>query len=699
MTEAQRQPDQLLLADDYADDHRPGTVIGSRTQAGQPRGGVDVESVLSIDHDALRFQPLIQAGWGRSGVSYGPFARENGLALSVFMLNGHNTSNIEPFTDSLPKRVWRWLLGTTSEYESKRVVARRLLRWLLSDHPQRFPRKLRWWRHLRTNPPLIDENLAIGWFAQEQLSSSLPTGNAFIMHGIGSGNGELWAEVGGVPLTAISGVQNIPIAYVIVLREQGAAYYAASLPNAFGLSAAPQLRPLAIDPSRSDSPVFAGIYQSVLGQIGFRVDSRVYATRIAALGGAYAQWYGTAHAADALISTRLLAESESEIGGRWQILSGLLEGTPQGAVGKAAINRAILTPAEPSGLIHFVVETGSAFAGSVSALFRVADDDNVLRLQFSGAGVQLSYLSQGSAVILAASERDGLAPNAVHAIQILDDGSELALYLDGHLLFNHRVAETRLATASGVGFELAGAGVFLRNFEAHPRTVTLPAALAASLFWNRAGEQVVAAEQFAGDARPLDGKTTSSGALQWQRTLGVGRFDLTGEQSAKVRASADQPNPGRTAYTIAWQSVDFADLGVDIGLPGIERGQGDGSRAGLIFYQDDDNYIVVSVYVSDLYAGNSVSSFFMLNGFEDVYDAVWTNVDRHIAWGTTFRLEVAFDGAQYLVHLNHEPVLYRALTDVYPSCQSLRINRVGVVANWEWGDDTGSILRNFVAKG
>ncbi len=50
----QPQADKLLLADDYADAHKPGTVIGSHTPDGQLRQGIDAEAVLSIDHDALR---------------------------------------------------------------------------------------------------------------------------------------------------------------------------------------------------------------------------------------------------------------------------------------------------------------------------------------------------------------------------------------------------------------------------------------------------------------------------------------------------------------------------------------------------------------------------------------------------------------------------------------------------------------------
>ena len=51
-----------------------------------------------------------------------------------------------------------------------------------------------------------------------------------------------------------------------------------------------------------------------------------------------------------------------------------------------------------------------------------------------------------------------------------------------------------------------------------------------------------------------------------------------------------------------------------------------------------------------------------------------------------------------MVYLNGEPVLYRALSDVYPECEPLRIRAVGIVANWEFGDDTGSRFDHFVAR-
>jgi hypothetical protein len=59
---------------------------------------------------------------------------------------------------------------------------------------------------------------------------------------------------------------------------------------------------------------------------------------------------------------------------------------------------------------------------------------------------------------------------------------------------------------------------------------------------------------------------------------------------------------------------------------------------------------------------------------------------------------MVFDGEQYMVFVNEEPVLYRALRDVYPHYQRFTIKQVGLMANWEWGNDTGSTFRNFVGK-
>ena len=198
--------------------------------------------------------------------------------------------------------------------------------------------------------------------------------------------------------------------------------------------------------------------------------------------------------------------------------------------------------------------------------------------------------------------------------------------------------------------------------------------------------------------RTLEGKPTTTGGKVWQRTLGLGFIDVTGDGTAQVRASIESPNPGRTLYTFPWDDPGRADLQVDIIPPGSARGQAQRGRAGLVFWQDPKNYIVINMFLDDAHPGASISSFFELQGFDEIYDAAWTNMKRHIAWGKQCTLRVVFDGSHYLCYVNDEPVLYRSLTDISALQPSLAIKRVGLLVNWEWGDDTGSRLKHFVAR-
>jgi hypothetical protein len=59
------------------------------------------------------------------------------------------------------------------------------------------------------------------------------------------------------------------------------------------------------------------------------------------------------------------------------------------------------------------------------------------------------------------------------------------------------------------------------------------------------------------------------------------------------------------------------------------------------------------------------------------------------------RLRLCCDGEQYVVFINDETVLYRAFRDVYPDVARLKICKVGIIANWEFGTDTGSTFAQF----
>ncbi|AFZ34828.1 hypothetical protein Sta7437_1258 [Stanieria cyanosphaera PCC 7437] len=692
-----RKTEPKLLTDLYNESLSKGKVIGSNNSDGIIRQGIDAEKLITIDHGALRFSPLVKAGWGREGIAYGPYIRANGLACAFVVLNGHNTSQSGDYAESIFRRLKQWAEGSHHQNPIQRFwgwlrsykresLRERIYRWILSSKKY-------------VDIPTINENLAVGWFSQAIPSNPLAEGNGFIVHATGTENGELWARVANQPLRVLRGLQNIPIYYVVILREQGAAYYAASLPNAHGLAAYPNLRPLAIDPFNQDQTVYAAVYQSVLGQIGFSVDTRIYGAKVQQISELN-NWYGTACVADSLKGNGLLDNSPAEIGGVWQVKTGSYERTANGVKAKGFDNWAILNSESEIGLIHVMILTSDDIAVE-GIVWRIQNQQNYWRLLLSDRKCQVCLVEEGTEIEIATSLDLGLKTNSLNSVQILDDGETIGIYINGQLWLNQWFTDTRLQNATGVGIYTVQNDVeqYWQALEAHPRQIPFPAALDLGSPWQAQGQEIVVTEQFTGTEEvDLAKTTTTTGEKIWRKDIGRGIFSLTGNNAAKVQANPQNPNPGRTAYTIAWDNLDFADLQVDITPPGTQRKQREKGRGGLIFWQDRDNYIIINNWLDDCYGGAAICSFFFLNGFEDVYDAVWTNVGSRVYWGVKHTFRVVFDGINYTVFVNQEPVLYRALTDVYPKSKRLKINRVGIVANWDWGNDTGSVFENFVAR-
>ncbi len=689
------------FTDSYSDNKPAGKVIGTQSAAGITRKGVDIENAIAIDGNALRIKPLVRPGWGRSGIAYGPYTRTNGLAFATFLLNGHNTSQMGYLGESLKKRLFTWFHGSKLDRRFRYVFPRYLFSLLTKSQDKKniLRRLLYWYKFTRQKNqfPLIYENLAVGWFPQEVPPDPLKGGNGFVLHAADHENGELWTHVGANMLSAFKGLQNLQIYYIVILREQGAAYYVASVANARGLGTYPHMRPIAIDPFQKDTTVYAGIYQSVQGEIGFWVDTRVYGTRVQQISE-LATWYGTAEVADKLTGEGELADTPAEIGGSWNLYRGNYLKTANGAVAMAADSLAILDPGIIPGLVHVILATSDTVT-TAGIVWRFQDSQNFWSFLLGKNSCQLQIQENGICHTVAVSEQSCLQANTIHSVQILDEGKTFSLYLDGKLMFSF--ADTRLENATGVGMIARESNdcLYFRSFEAHARSIPIPPQLDLGSPWTAEGKQEAIADNFAGDeVRDLAGTITTVGDCTWRRDIGSGVIELTGNGSAKVRANAQNPNPGRTVYTVAWQNPEFADLQVDITPPGSDRGQGEKGRGGVIFWQDPENYIIINNWLDDVFAGSSISSFFTINGFEDLYDAVWTNVGSRVRWGVTHRLRVVFDGLNYTAFINDEPVLYRSLRDVYPNVQRLGIKRVGIVANWEWGNDTGTVFSNFVAK-
>jgi len=683
----------MRLRDDFSDARSPGKVIGTPSTSGTVRQGADIEKTLSVDHGALRISPLITPGWQRSGIAYGPYPRQAGLALSAFILNGHSASEGNTIEESLKGRFFRWLRGSETD-----PIAYRLSRWIVSQHHRH--RLWHFYRWLRNHPDRfekdqhIKENLMLGWF-----SEALPAdaaGNSFVVRTAGPENGELCASIHHCLAPVLKGLQNLQIYYIIVLRENGAAYYASTLPNADQLSAYPHMRLLGIDTQRTEEKVYAGLYQAALGQVGFRIDSRVYGMRAEVLP-TLASWYGSAHIADSLVGASTLENSRTETTDVWQVVQGGYERTALGAVGRQSCNVAMVKTKEAVGAVHVIVRALKPDT-ACALLWRSQDEHNTWGFFLTAKTCELKICERGDWCMVKKSDRLSLIQNAPNAIQVIDDGASFSLYLNGQLAFGKRFSDTRFQTEVGIGLLSLGAAACFREIEAHPRQVPIPPELRMGAPWQQQGSRIGLSDSFDGDCKlTLQEHSCATMTQPWQKTIGHGNMRLTGKNAVKVEASSASPNPKRLAYTLPWNKPDFADVSVDILSPGTERGEGEKGRGGVIFWQDAKHYLIVNHWLDDTFDGAAMSAFLTVDGYEEIYDGVWANVGKRITWGARRRHRVAFDGTNFVVYVEGEPVLSRSVLDIYPTANPLQIRRVGIVANWEWGDDTGSEFSNFSA--
>jgi hypothetical protein len=687
----------ISLLDDFSNDLPRGSVVGSSLSDGAVRKGIDTESVLSVDNSALRIEPLLVSGWGRAGIAYGPYRRQNGLAFATFLLNGHNISRADTLPDSFRERLQQWFRGTLAD-----PVPRRLRNWFRGPQKRYTPWLFRQWLRTardRHQIPVLDENLSVGWFPTETPTNPLQQGNSITVHSVVPEGGELWVRHGRNSQRAMNERQDVPVYFIVVLREQGAAYYAASVPDVPGLPAFPMMRLLAIDPFADEPELFAGVHQSHIGEIGFRINSRVYRNQVASLSD-YSNWFGSAHGADNLRGEGSLHLSDAETGGKWNVPDGAWSRTAAGVFASDAENIALLNPAVPSGLIHVIADCGAEIQGTVGLIWRATDDENYFCFQAGADGCELSIKENNVWFRFPAVKYPRLAPNIANSLQVSDDGETIRLFVNGQLAYSTPLRDSRFVNGTDVGFLVTGekpSGFVLRSFEAHPRVVSIPRELKFDPPWFPSPSRVLVRDAFAGVPSDLAGRITDLGAKLWRREIGSGVFKLTGNSSVQVQASTDQPCPGRTVYTIDWDNPKSADLTVTITPPGVQRGDRSKGRAGVIFWQDPDNYITLSAFIGD-FPAMSMAGFFKKDGFEELYDAVWSNVGNRMHWGVPHVLRAAFDGRRFLIFLNGEPILYRALNDIYPEWKELKINRVGILVNWEWGNDTGSIFQNFIAS-
>jgi hypothetical protein len=673
-------PETLLLVDDFSDSHRWGRVIGTRTRSAARREGVDSERSLSIQGDALRIRPPVKTGWGRCVLAYGPIELRPGTAAAVHLLNGHHGSQGYRLP-SIRRQLRMWREGSHTNPPDLRRTAR-----LFLDRRREPPlRRVRsWYRNWRRDDTLERESLAVGWTVRPESTFSDGHSAGFVIRTAEWDNGDLMASVGSELLPVAVGLANAPLHLVLLVRGTTVALYGASLEDSQGLAAYPGLRPLAIVPFEPGS-CYLAIQQAVLGEIGFSIDTRAYDVRVASLPH-LAAWYGTAHVAEEFTGPGPLGVAAGSARARWVDDDGTFERSASGAVAGKAGRLAVIDPQAPSGLVRASCEPGAAFG----LVWRAAPDAHA-RVELTDTAWRLIRHRHGDDHLIG----EGSGPRGVGAtsMQIFDDGRHLRVSRDSHVLYEGSAED--LPPGTGVGLRSDRVGPLgVHQIEAHPRSVCVPTALRVpSVALVRPGVTEVD-DSFEGAPGELSGRACATG--DWERTEGEGHFELDGPGHLQVRATPTDPFPGRTIYTVPWPHSDFAEVKTTLELPRSRPGEAEKCRAGVVLWQDSANMVLLNLWTDDTRRPfASTSTFFVIDGHEDVYDAVWTNVGRLIGTGPVHELAVAFDGMEYYVRLDDELVLWRSIRDVYPKARRLAIRRVGLLVNWEWGNDTGSRFHRF----
>lgn len=618
----------FLLRDLFESDLVAGYVDGSLAEPGPGnRAVVDTDGIVSIDNGGLRITPPTTTGWGKHGLAY-ELDREPGLAVAFRFIDGDVQSG-----------------GTGTPHIAVGVC------------PDATPA----------------DPTAAGYFVQ--------------IDGNGWRGGRLWANFGAAKTSIFDSIKQVEMLLVVVLRATGAAYYITSAAGArnVGLAEWPNVRPIGISPAGSDTTVYASLWQNTLQSGGN--NTRLFEAT-AKVVNAWSDWYGTAQTADDLRSSSgSISGRTTDTGQSWTLNSGTLTLDSDGAKATGAAI-ATLPCTDSVGLVKATVKTGVSPKAALIR-FRAKDSSNYLWFGADASLVTLRKVVSGVETNIVQSGSWKLSANSTHVLQIIDDGNTIVCLFDGVRVATQ--SDSTLSEYNNIGVRFTTtADVWLQDIEAHARSVELPEELQLTPPYERAGDVVVATEDFTGTAGDLDGKQTTTGDRTWQKR-GTGVLELDG--SGKV--IYDTLSGATAIYTVPWSQHEFVDLEVEHTPPGTGYGAGENAFGGLLFEQDSNNHLYLRSWIDDSQMNASeYEVILMIDGASYIVRRV--NFGTQLAHGVTHTLRMSFDGNRFLAWLDGEPVISYALTDLDPNYAPLIINRVGLRVD---NTNTGSKFDNFVARG
>lgn len=631
-------------------DHRPGRLPTSI--AGVKALVVnDPERTISLRGGALRMAPIAEPGWDRSVALIDVGCLEPGQVVWTDVRPAHLSSETLPL-ETRRDRLQVWLLGSRTDSPARRLAL------LLSPCRHREGPIRRWRRWLKRNEAMhrrapASVNQIVGLFADTTGTTPADALAGLAVRPLGPRNGGFSiATPGGEPTRhVIDGCTNTSYRMAFIVRPDSILIAVGGEPGT-ALAPAPALSPLGIvHRSVADTPLWLGVSNLIVGQHGFSSDTIIEGLGVDRLG-ASAPGCGVPQATANEHRTHQRLEAE--------------------AIGGVALIDVRLE-LEQEGSLE--LRWGS---DSIVSLTR-----SLARLQCDGETISRPLAAHGP----------------VHlSVNVL--GGRTRVHVDDQLLLDLPSSGTHQSTSSGthqsnsaaltevVQINLMSGRV--DRFEVLPFAVGPVGGPSTSPLLDQ-GNDVVADQRFDGAAL-VD--LAEDEDHDWQRVLGntpIGR-----EYGV---ASIVEPLTERTVYLQPNRWSDSVDIETEIEPPPRVEGVLQRCRAGLAAGSGPDNLLMVNAWIDDSYGGGSVSTFLRLDGGEEIFDAVWVNVGAALDWTTPFVLRLQTDGDFYRVMLDGHTVVSRSISDQTRLVPRIEMTHVGIVANWEWGLDTGSLFRRFTVRG
>ena len=452
-------------------------------------------------------------------------------------------------------------------------------------------RIVRWRRMADGTIPELHENFAVGWFTGPD-GAEPSQEMAVAIRSADESNGALVVAERGRLRVVAEGVPNVPLFVALGVRTRDVCVFVAAPEKVASIPAYPALRPVAILDLDDVTRRFFLVEQSVLGVIGFSVDfSRVLHAggrqrrRCSRGSGLRTRPTPSSAAASSPASNRHALR-----GGTWTTPTGGLAAAPKDWCRRGS------RPVRVSRRAHPRVSSARVAGDANAAVhWRRLDDANELRCEVRNGAWRLVHRESGEDRELASGSGE-----AVGVLEIVDgeDGRTVRVVVDG---VSTPVATSgrSLPPGTGIGVRALGVGpTGLVDLEAHPvhlqapapAGLPVPAGVAAddpsSIWTSRTIRRAT--------SRPCRAPTG-----HWRRDVGAGTFRVEPERGVVVDATATRPCPGRTIFTVPWPDPSVADLETTIVPPPRSVEATAMSRAGLVFWDDARNHLIVSLWLND----------------------------------------------------------------------------------------------------